>query len=117
VISGSFIYLHLEAFYFYAFQEGGLVLGAADHSVVLLALSRSEARGTGGFGDEGSFSVTNTNPSPLSAKKRHILMSLNCNNTRKYTLLIPNDGQGHTFQRRHVSYLLKLALQNSSLSI
>ena len=101
---------------FYAFQEGGLVLEAADHRVVLLTLSRSEVRDTGRFGEERSFSVTDTNPSPLSTKKRHALLSINSNNARKYTLLIPNDGQGCNLQRGRMSYLLKVVLQIPSLS-
>lgn len=106
----------MEAFYFDAFQEAGLALQAAGHRIVFLGLGKSEVRGAGRFGEEGSFSVTNTNPCPLSTKKRHALLSPNCNDTRKYTLLIPNDGQGHNFQRGHVSCLLKVVLQIPSLS-
>lgn len=52
----------------------GLVLEAAEHRVVLLALGKSEVRGTGRFGEGESFSVTNTNPSPSTTKTRHALL-------------------------------------------
>lgn len=53
-----------------------VVPGATDHRVVLLALSESEVRGTGRFGRMGSLSVSNTNTSPLSTKKKtHFIVS------------------------------------------
>lgn len=77
-------------------EEGGIVLEAADHRVVFLALSKSEVRGTGRFQEEGSHKQKS-----IKYREKTHFIALNCKNTRKYTLLTSNDGQGHNFQRGH----------------